>query len=423
MRSLLALISIVFFQVVSLDANCQDNYSFFKNKFDNILRENPGPLNDEDGDGIDDPMEKKLGTMPSNPDTDGDGLDDYLEIFKYKTNPLNRDSDGDGKDDSIWSERFEYTHVLKIVAQVGKPCDVSTMNSFSLDARTVKHNPDGAIIEYIVYPSAEPYLVPLTIKGNTEFLKDYLMTDTLTRLSGNQSNEILNVIQPEKSDLEKTILLIAYIWENYELKDELFSQCEPLMEIRVTNDKIIRVHSGWSPPELLQKYDFQTILNLNCISDEMVKNKSRGACGSTATLLAAIFKNAGIPVRMKQNFPFVTNKDSSQVVLLENLKDKSSIPDQFSKGMYGDNHFFNEIFINGHWIDLDTYRLGNKWQNKPYLKSIHFNNWSDVDFANTWEPWTAFDKKSAASLTLRYKAYKTLSLEEIPPRYPSGSSP
>ena len=89
---------------------------------------------------------------------------------------------------------------------------------------------------------------------------------------------------------------------------------------------------------------------------------------------------------------------------------------KYRNGAPGDNHFFNEIFINGHWIDLDNYRLGNKWQYSPYLPSVRFNNWSDVDFANEWEPWLKYDKRSIESLRIRYKAYKTLSIEEIPPK-------
>lgn len=404
--------------LTSLKVNCQDNFGYFKNKFDSIFENNPVPLIDSDNDGIDDIMENTLGTSKTNSDSDSDGLDDYIEVFKYKTNPNKSDSDGDGLIDSVWTERIEFNYVIKIIAHVGKPYNSLTMNTFSLDARILEEFPDYAVIEYIVYPYVEPYLLPLiNTTQNDETQQNYLEVDTLTRLSENQLAEIKSIIIDAKSDLEKAILLINYIWENYKLKDELFSQCEPLMEIMIRNNKVTHVHKGWSPEELYEKYDFQTILNLNCISNEMIRNKSRGACGSTATLIASIFKNAGIPTRIKQNFPFITDKDSSQVVLIKNIKNKYSILDKYRNGMYGDNHFFNEIFINGHWIDLDTYRLGNKWQNKPYLKSIHFNNWSNVDFASEWKSWTHFNKKSSESLAIRYKAYKTIFIEEINPIY------
>lgn len=406
----------VVFLFLPLYAGCQDNFEYFKTKFDSILVKYPKPLDDADSDGIDDLMEEKNGTNPKVQDTDGDGLDDYVELFKYKTNPLKKDSDEDGLTDSVWSERIEYSYILKIVARVGKPFDVQSMSSFNFDVKIIEKSNDFVIAEYIVYPLIEPYLVPLKPTKTAAFPADYLKVDTLTQLLGEQLQEIRNVVKNAKSDLEKTVLLTGYVYDNYELKDELFSQCEPLMEIAVS-DRIVHVHKGWSPGELYMKYDFQTILKLNCIATEMIKHKSRGACGSTATLIAAIFKNAGIPARIRQNYPFVTNKDSSQVALIQNVNSSNGIIDSYRNGMYGDNHFSNEIFLNGHWIDLDNFRLGNKWYKKPYLKSVHFNNWSDVDFANTWKPWINYDKKSPVSLAIRYKAYKTITIEEIYPKY------
>jgi transglutaminase superfamily protein/thrombospondin type 3 repeat protein len=410
------LLTIIFVLSLFLNANCQYNYKYFKNKFDSILVEYPIPLIDTDGDGLDDLFEKKHGTNLEKTDTDNDGLEDYLEIFKYKTNPLKLDSDQDGIIDSVWSERYEYSYVVRIIVQVGKPFHNQTMNTLNFDTKILKQDNNYSTIEYIIYPFVEPYLVPLIKVENKEFPIEYLNVDTLSKLSNNQLNEIKSIIVDAKSEMEKTVLLIKYIRENYELKDELFTQTEPLMEIRVADDSIVHVHKEWSPDELHKKYSFQTILKLNCLADEMVKNKSRGACGSTATLIAGIFKSAGIPTRIKQNFPFVTNKDTSQITLIKNIENNECILEKYRNGAPGDNHFFNEIFINGHWIDLDNYRLGNKWQNTPYLSSIQFNNWSDVDFANGWEPWIKYDKRSIESLRIRYKAYKTLSIEEIYPK-------
>ena len=260
--------------VISFNANCQDNYSYFKNKFDSIFENYPVPLLDSDNDGIDDIMENTLGTSITNSDSDSDGLDDYLEVFKYKTNPNKMDSDGDGLIDSVWTERMEFNYVIKIIAHVGKPYNSEEMNTFSLDARILEEFPDYAVIEYIVYPFVEPYLAPLiNATQSADMQQKYLEVDTLTKLSEAQLAEIKSVIKESKSDLEKTIQLINYIWDNYELKDELFAQCEPLMEISIINNKITHAHKGWTPEELYEKYDFQTILNLNCISDEMIINK------------------------------------------------------------------------------------------------------------------------------------------------------
>lgn len=54
---------------------------------------------DQDGDGLTDEEEAKLGTNPFDPDTDHDGLTDYEEVYRYHTYPTQYDSDGDGLSD------------------------------------------------------------------------------------------------------------------------------------------------------------------------------------------------------------------------------------------------------------------------------------------------------------------------------------
>lgn len=54
---------------------------------------------DNDGDGLTNKEERRLGTDPNNPDTDGDGLRDGDEVRVYSTNPLEKDTDGDGLTD------------------------------------------------------------------------------------------------------------------------------------------------------------------------------------------------------------------------------------------------------------------------------------------------------------------------------------
>ncbi len=50
---------------------------------------------DDDGDGLTNAEERRLGTNPTNPDTDEDGLTDGAEVRRLRTDPLNPDSDGD----------------------------------------------------------------------------------------------------------------------------------------------------------------------------------------------------------------------------------------------------------------------------------------------------------------------------------------
>ena len=56
---------------------------------------------DTDGDGLNNGLERQLGTNPDNPDTDGDGLTDSVEVNITKTDPLKADMDGDGLTDGL----------------------------------------------------------------------------------------------------------------------------------------------------------------------------------------------------------------------------------------------------------------------------------------------------------------------------------
>lgn len=396
---------------------CQSEYSLFQKKYKNILINHPEPLEDIDGDGLNDKKEAFYGTNPKTTDSDGDGLDDYLEIFKYHTDPLNSDSDGDGLEDSVWTERFEYSYTIKVIAKVGEPFNVSKMGTFFFDARIIKSIDKQVLIEYIVYPFAEPYIVPLKFSDHPSEVKKYLETDNVTKIEEKQLEEILQVVKGAKSDFEKIYRMIKYVRKNFKLKDELFAQSEPFMEFKFEKGKITPIHQDWSPKILYQKYNIDSILKLNCFVQDMVKYKSRGACGSTATLMAGLLRSIGIPCRIKQSFPLATNKDSVQVKLLNNITN-SQLKEKFNKGISGDNHFLNEVYLNGHWIDLDNYRIGKSWIVFPFLKSIHFINWHEVDFANKWDSWCIFSPKNGkASLNLRFKAYQTISIIEQYPKY------
>ena len=395
---------------------CQHGYSAFQKKYQKIFINYPETLEDNDGDGLDNKKELQLGTNPYSADSDGDGLDDYLEVCKYHTDPLMADSDGDDIPDSVWSERYEHAYTIKVIAEIGQPYDIKSFESFFFDAKVISADNEKVFVEYIVYPLAEAYIVPLKPQEYPPSVKRYLETDIVTKIEGESLKEVLKLIEGSKSDLEKLIRIIDYVAKNFKLKDKLFAQSEPFMEFYFEKDKISHIHQNWSPEEFYRRYSIDSILELNCLVQGMIKNKSKGACGSTAALMAGLCKSVGIPCRIKQSFPIATNKDINQVKLLENIKN-IKVKEKLKDGVPGDNHFFNEVYLNGHWIDLDHYRISNNWLNRPFLKSIHFNNWHDVNFAHQWESWCKISpKKGDQSLKIRYKAYRVISIIEQKPK-------
>ncbi len=65
------------------------------------------PAPDTDGDGLSDPLETKLGTMPGVRDTDRDGLTDGQEHYTYRTNPLKADTDKDKLKDGVEVKKYK----------------------------------------------------------------------------------------------------------------------------------------------------------------------------------------------------------------------------------------------------------------------------------------------------------------------------
>ncbi|TFF89355.1 MAG: hypothetical protein EU549_00930, partial [Promethearchaeota archaeon] len=76
-----------------------------KNLMEDLQNVTAPTANDTDNDGIEDPVERAIGTNPNENDTDLDGLMDYDEIFNG-SDPLNKDSNDDG-----FPDYYEATNV------------------------------------------------------------------------------------------------------------------------------------------------------------------------------------------------------------------------------------------------------------------------------------------------------------------------
>ncbi len=85
---------------------------------------------DDDGDGLSNDLEAKLGTDPKNPDTDRDGLLDGDEV-RIGTNPKKVDTDGDKVNDGT-----EVKYCLD-------PLKLDTLGNGKGDAANLKAHPEG----------------------------------------------------------------------------------------------------------------------------------------------------------------------------------------------------------------------------------------------------------------------------------------
>ena len=69
-------------------------------------------LEDTDGDGLSDGLEKNIGTDPRQVDTDGDQLSDNEEFNVIYSDPTNQDSDSDGISDTLEVEFFKTNAIV-----------------------------------------------------------------------------------------------------------------------------------------------------------------------------------------------------------------------------------------------------------------------------------------------------------------------
>lgn len=87
----------------ALEQGGGDSYATLKAGFSYLFGDSEGE--DDDGDGLTNGEERRIGTNPEIGDSDGDGLKDGEEVKRYRTSPLRTDSDGDGLADG--EEVFE----------------------------------------------------------------------------------------------------------------------------------------------------------------------------------------------------------------------------------------------------------------------------------------------------------------------------
>jgi outer membrane protein OmpA-like peptidoglycan-associated protein len=100
------------------------------------------PDDDNDGDGLTNGYEEKIGTDPNKTDTDGDGLSDYEEVTKYHTNPVKADSDGDGLSDSDEVVKY-HTDPLKVDTDGDGMSDGAEVSQYHTDPVKVDTDVDG----------------------------------------------------------------------------------------------------------------------------------------------------------------------------------------------------------------------------------------------------------------------------------------
>ncbi|HYE81943.1 MAG TPA: transglutaminase domain-containing protein [Clostridia bacterium] len=300
-------------------------------------------------------------------DSDGDGLQDFQEKYKYYTNPDNADSDGDGIPDGDWNERKEYTYTLKANLQITGPWDINSMNNDYQDTRIIAEKKDYMECEIVFYTEN-------TVKDGIgrndswgdygpefdKYLKPYLYANWDEQMRKDLINELKGLgIDPEKlSDKELVQRVSMWIEDStesiehdrpphfylrYDEKGNFYveERFRDLYEEKVKKDKSITLDE---------------LVNKLVLGKQMYYNKARGACTSSTTYSATIYRTLGIPTRHLCTTKIRISDDLMYKV--RNIKNPLVKEILVSTGETSSNHMYNEVYIDGRWIRIDYDELG-----------------------------------------------------------------
>jgi hypothetical protein len=321
-------------------------------------------------------------------DSDGDGLQDFQEKYKYYTDPSKADSDGDGIPDGDWNERREYTYTLKARLQVTGPLDITSMNNDYQDTRIIEEKKDYTECEIVFYtentikegigrndnwggygPEFDKYVKPyLYANWNDQMRKDLIQELNALGIDPEKLSD-KDLVQNVATWIDDSTTSIEYnhppqFYLRYD-KDGNFYVDESLranFEKKVKRDKSITLNE---------------LVNKLVLGKQMYYNKARGACTSSTTYSATIYRALGIPTRHVCTTKIRITDDLINKV--RNLKNPLVREVLISTRETSSNHMYNEVYINGRWTRIDYDELG--FGNIKTGRGLYYQHYSPNDLS------------------------------------------
>jgi hypothetical protein len=335
----------------------------------------PTPI-DADKDGLLSSQEQELNTSDNELDTDGDGLDDYVEVVKYHTNPILADTDADNKPDSDIDERQENVNTTLIHIWARYMGKTDKMTTLYQEVQNVVYD-DGVLVkvDLVLYPNTKP-LFEASMFDVEEDLASQMGQYPQSNLSID-SREQIKTIAGSGAPFERAIRLHKWFrttfmskeqlpqdgWRrrrsgigigDYEPGDFIFRQLNPDAQFSdpytghddrfryftITTDGIkqpVDIPRFDDPDwEFIHRFWFWRLWT----TEMQIRARETGDCGPTAILLASLYQSIGIPARIV--FETKATNETSQ-------------------------HFYPEIYINGHWVSADP--------NEPEIGKRYHTGW------------------------------------------------
>lgn len=332
-------------------------------------------------------------------------MSDYEEYCKYHTDATKEDSDSDGISDGDWEERREYAYTIKALCKLIQPFDVETMNDMFQDVKVIEQSGNSATLEVILYPYASPHILPSKYPYEKlhEDVRKYTESGIGMNYSPEMQEEVKEIVKDAKTDIEAIKKLLA--WVSINTKYASFSASPPFMHVCVKDGKVVVEKSFKN-----SKHSDEEILDMTFYADSMFKRRQHESCGSISTLRGGMLRAAGIPTRLVMTVPLIYRYGDENPGLLDNMQNGEMTEGyEISKGgLLVADHFYNEVFINNHWIRVDNaINLKTFVGGKVYPKITSFGDWDEVDFTKTW----SFDTWN------KERPYRTIKLSDAYPLY------
>ncbi len=369
----------------------------------------PTSMLDSDGDGLEDALEKQIGTNPQLKDTDQDGISDYDEYCKYRTDPTKADSDGDGISDNDWNERREYTYSIRAVCEIRPPNDVALMSDLYQDTRRLDqraYQKDGIVVEVLLFPAAMVHVLPGRYPPAS--IPQPLVVCTQRTLAFNYSEEMLQavrkIVEGAQTDVEAVEKIVAWIANETRVVNTL----PEFGYFHVKDNQII-----WDR-HLGSVEEDQRLLQSNFYGDAMFKNRGHGTCSSIATLQATMLRAAGLPARLIQTLPLINRYEKDPEPLVDRMRRRMYAEGYaWGPGGGGANHMYTEVWLGGRWVRVDReVGTGPMVGDKLFVKVLSAADWNNLYPAR--EP-TEWDREN--------RDFRTLDVSDALPRYPSRFPP
>lgn len=362
-------------------------------------------LSDSDADGLEDVLERQIGTIPHLKDTDQDGLSDYDEYCKYRTDPAKADSDDDGISDSDWNERREYTYSIRAICEIRPPNEVALMNDLYQDARRLDqpgHHKDSTVVELLLFPEAAPHVLPGPYPPVA--LPESILGCTNRTLAFNYSDEMWRevraIVGEAKTDVEAVGKIVAWIAKETRVVNTL----PEFGYFHVKNNEIIwDRHLGSAEEE-------QRLLQSNFYGDAMFKARGHGTCSSIATLQVTMLRAAGLPARLIQTLPLFNRYEADPEPLVDRMRRRMYAPGyDWGPGGGGANHMYTEVWLGSRWVRVDRQvGTGPMVGNKLFVKVFSAAAWNNLYPARAKSDW---DNEN--------RDFRTLDVSDALPRHAS----